>query len=217
MQNRPISILFIEDLHIVRYGIKLLIKTQSRVMCNVSEASCLSEAVDLCNTNDYDVVLLDLSLPDSDYCISLRKLKELGLINKTLILTSNKDEQIIRKCFSLGSTGYILKNGSPEELMRAILTVKRGDKYYCSEAVQAVLNGGRRVSPDNPDLPNLLSKREFEVVQLIAKDYSNIQIAEFTHLSVRTVEGHRRNIRSKLNIKTTTGLIKYAMELMPRV
>lgn len=216
MQNKPISILFIEDLHIVRYGIKLLIKTQSRITCTVTEAASLSEAIGLCDSHEFDVVLLDLSLPDSDYCISLRKLKELGMINKTLILTSNKDEQIIRKCFALGSTGYILKNGSPEELIRAILTVKRGDKYYCNEAVAAVLNGGKRERADNPDLPNLLSKREFEVVQLIAKDYSNVQIAEFTHLSVRTVEGHRRNIRSKLNIKTTTGLIKYAMELLPR-
>lgn len=215
MQNNPISILIIDDLKIVRSGIKLLIKTQSKISFRVIEASNLLEAIELCGSYVFDVVLLDLNLPDNDYCVSLRKLKELGLINKTLILTSNKDEKTIRNCFELGAKGYILKNDSPEELIRAILIVKHGDKFYCNEAVDAVMNCDKKENNDHPVLPNHLSKREYEIVQFIAKDYSNVQIAELTNLSVRTVEGHRRKIRSKLKIKTTVGLIKYAMNLVP--
>lgn len=212
MLIKPISILFVEDLHIVRHGIKLFLKTQNRISCIVTEASSFSEAIDLTDQHVFDVILLDLSLPDIDYYSSLRKLKELKLIHKTLVLTSNRDEQIIRKCFSIGSNGYLLKLCSPEELVRAIMTVKRGDKYYCSEAAQALLNGGKKEMVDDPLKESPLSDRELEVLALIAKDMKNEQIAQQIFISIRTVEGHRRNIRKKLKITTTAGLIKYAIE-----
>jgi two-component system, NarL family, nitrate/nitrite response regulator NarL len=214
MHNQSLSILFVEDYHMIRHAIKLFLKSQSRVSCQVKEASSLSEANTLFASQSFDLVLLDLSLPDADYCSTLRRLKEIGMVNRTLVLTSNCDEQVIRKCFSFGIGGYLLKLCSPEELVRALITVHRGDKYYCNEAAQAVLNGGKRDLIDDPSVPGVLSKREFEILKLVARDYNNAQIADLTHLSVRTVEGHRRNIRFKLNIQTTAGLIKYALEVM---
>lgn len=211
MLNKPISILFVEDLNIVRHGIKLCLKTQNNFNCVVSEATSFSEALELLKTHFFDVILFDLSLPDGEYCANLRKLKELKMINKTLVLTSNKDEQIIRKCFSIGSNGYVLKMCSPEELVKAIRTIYRGDKYYCSEAAQALLNSNKKGLVDSPENDGL-SERESEILDLIAKDLKNKNMAKELFISIRTVEGHRRNIRKKLNIKTTAGLIKYAME-----
>ncbi|MGJ1411564.1 response regulator [Sphingobacterium thalpophilum] len=155
-----------------------------------------------------EVLLLDIELPDSngiDLCGDiLTRCPNMAII----ALTNHDDISYIRKMIKKGARGYVLKSTDKQSLLEAIHTVKSGKQYIDKKIQQSILE--QTIQGKKTPAPVKLTNRELEILELIANEYSNQEIAERLFLSVRTVESHRHSLNQKLNIKTTAGLVKEA-------
>lgn len=210
MQN-DLLILLAEDHTMVRKGIKLILEFQKIFNPIIHEAEDGNEVISLISNNQYDVIILDLCLPKIDGLTILRKLKNENKNLPIIILSSHNEEKIIMQTLDNGAKGYLLKNSEPEDLIKAVLTVKRGDKYYSNDVAQIII-GAKEIQTKQINFLDHLTKREKEILQLIVKGIKNKDIASKLGVSTRTIEHHRINIRTKLNIETTSGLIKFVLE-----
>ncbi|MDP5201673.1 response regulator transcription factor [Flavobacterium sp. DG2-3] len=162
-----------------------------------------------------DVLILDISMPKKDGIETLKEFNEKQLPCNVIILSSYDDLKIIKEVMKLGAKGYLTKNCAGENIIEAVEAVYQGQEYFSDAVRQKIFNTFK----DNPKLnPNaiienpLLSPRELEIIILIALEYSGKEISEKLFISAHTVETHRKNIMKKLNIKSTIGLVKYALK-----
>ncbi len=206
-----LKILMAENHKMFRKGIKLMLEFSQFKNTKVIEVDNGIDALAALKQQRFDVTLLDLNMPKMDGMTLLRKLKAENIDANVLVLSSHCENNMIRQTLDNGALGYLLKDSGPEELFKAIDTVRKGQKYYSNEVTQLIL-GAREKKQDNSIYDEVLSVREIQILKLIVKDMSNEQIADTLNISKRTVEGHRRNIRTKLKIKTTTGLLKFGLE-----
>ena len=170
----------------------------------MNAASCLGFFVN----NTADVILMDISMPGMDgveLCAIMNE-KYPGVF--ILGLSTFNQGLYIKKMMENGASGYILKNSSKEELLKAIHTVNSGGIFFSGEAGEALKEYQKSSKAQMPEL----SPREKEILGLIAEGYTNPQIAEKIFLSPFTVDSHRKNLLAKLNIKNTACLIKLAVE-----
>lgn len=199
---------FITDDHpVVIEGIHSLLQNEKGIEWAgqaMNAQSCLGFFVN----NTADVVLMDISMPDMDGVELCAVMKEKYPGVFILGLSTFNQGLYIKKMMENGASGYILKNSSREELIKAIHTVHEGGIYFSGEAGEA-LKEYQKSSPQ--ELPALTS-REKEVLELIAQGYTNPQIAEKIFLSSFTVDSHRKNLLAKLNVKNTASLIRLAVE-----
>ena len=209
---KKIKILFAEDHEMFRKAIITSLETQTEFIPDIYEAKDGVEALDLALKNDIDVFLLDINLPKKDGITLSKLLHEKLKKPKILALTMHNEDYMIRQVLDAGVLGYILKNSAIDELSKAILTVNNGDKYYSNEVAQIIINGGER----GKEITNILkleeslSKRELQVLKLIAEEKSNREISEILNISDRTVGNHRNKLMEKLNVKKSIGLAVYA-------
>jgi len=216
--KKELKILLADDHAVVRNGIKLMLSQQKMFVPVIYEVEDGEEAIDAARSNSYDIILLDINLPKQNGIqVTKNLLKKIKDI-KILALTMHKEEFVIKKIIAAGALGYLLKNTGIDELTKAILTVSSGNKYFCNEAAQALISDSKKETPPsklfnlNLDYNNVLSNREKEVMLLIVKEHSSTQIAEKLFISKRTVDGHRKSIITKLNLKNTAGIVKYALQ-----
>ena len=156
-----------------------------------------------------DVVLMDVSMPVMDGLEAMEHLAQDMPEVRVLILSMHDDQEYILKLMQLGASGYVLKDVASEELLRAIRTVYSGNTFISSRAADRLFKN-RQTTENLPK--TVLTKREVTVVTMIAEGQGSKEIASFLDISVRTVETHRQNIKSKLDIYTPAGLTKYAIE-----
>lgn len=199
---------FITDDHpVVIEGIHSLLqheKDMDWVGQAMNAKSCLGFFVN----NTADVVLMDINLPDIsgvELC-SLMKEKYPGIM--ILGLSTFNQGLYIKKMMENGASGYILKNASKEELINAIHAVHEGNIFFSGEVSQALQDYQKFSQVELP----VLSRREKEILILIAEGYTNPEIAEKLFVSHFTVDSHRKNLLAKLNAKNTASLIRFAME-----
>ncbi|GLR15590.1 response regulator [Portibacter lacus] len=161
-----------------------------------------------------DVILMDISL-GSESGITLTK--EILITYpevRILALSMHFEDNYIVKILEAGAKGYILKDSGSEEMLRAINTVNNGNTYYSNHVSSVLIKHiTQGTKPTGRSLEVPLTKRELEVLKLIAEEYSNPEIAEKLYISIRTVDTHRRNLLDKLDVKNTAGLVKYAMKI----
>ncbi len=161
-----------------------------------------------------DVLLLDINLPDlSGIEVSKRLNTEFPNV-KVIALSMHNEESIVSEMLKNGARGYILKNTGREELVQAIHTVAEGLTYF-SKAVTETIMGSLTKKPaakKNFALAPKLSYREKQILSLIVKEYTNPEIAEQLFISLKTVETHRSNLISKLNVRNTAGLVRATIE-----
>jgi DNA-binding NarL/FixJ family response regulator len=156
-----------------------------------------------------DIVLLDLTMKEMSGFEVLEKIKKQKTKIKIIAISMHEDGNYISKCARLGAHGYLLKNTAEEELLKAIYKVQAGHKYY-SEKISSLMIQYMSIEGSNP---KKLSKKENEILQLIAKGLTSKEIAPMLFISVRTVETHRNNILKKLEVKNTAELINKATKL----
>jgi DNA-binding NarL/FixJ family response regulator len=164
---------------------------------------------------DVDVFLMDINMPDITGIELTRKLKEIKPDARVLALTMYDDFEYVENMIKSGADGYILKTAGLEELSLAIKSVARGVKFFGNEIQEIVFNkiGGKGVAGvtgSNTEKQANLTKREIEIISLIAKEYTTQEIADKLFISTRTVETHRKNIISKTRVKSIIGLLKFA-------
>jgi DNA-binding NarL/FixJ family response regulator len=210
-----IRILLVDDQSLVRSGLMKLLEPQKEFQV-VGEAGDGEEALAMVKKLQPDIVLMDLSMPKMS---GLEATKLIGVKYpnvRVLVLTMHENEEYVFQILKAGAGGYILKDSGRDELVKAIQTVARGEKFFSSRIseimVQGYLKKGEAKGPsdDSDDLP--LTKREREVLAFIAEGLNNQQIAEKLFISPRTVDTHRTNIMQKLDIHDTANLVRFAIE-----
>jgi DNA-binding NarL/FixJ family response regulator len=209
-----INVLLAEDHNIVRDGIRYLLETESSIKV-VDEASNGAEVMTKVEAgSDADIILTEINMPGMTGLDLARHIANLYPGKKVIILSMIDNEKYVTEAFDAGACGYLLKNVSKDELVFAIRHVVSGGKYLCSELAMKMLSrvAQGNMLPDEGQKPEVrLSRRETEVLLLIAEGYTNNEIANKLFTSRRTIEGHRKNLIEKTGARNTASLIKFAV------
>ena len=205
-----IRILIADDHGVLRAGLRALLNTEADLQV-VGEAASGLEALQMAIQLKPDVVLMDISMPALDGLEATRRLVEKQPQVRVLLLTIHEDEALLREAIRSGAAGYIIKRAVESELINAIRSTAAGGTYIHPSLARALLDTVARPSAADK-VRERLTARETEILQSIAQGYTNRQIASLLHLSVRTVETHRANVRAKLRISSRSGLVRYAVE-----
>lgn len=208
-----ISVLLCDDHTVVRTGLKSLLNNHSKIKV-IGEAAEGDEAIAKAAKLQPDIILMDLSMPQGkDGMTATKEIKEKFPHIEILILTMHEDEEYLYRALEAGASGVLLKSAPHHELIEAIYALHQGDAYLFPKAVKRLLedylaqDGGER-----SDSFHQLSNREREVLTLIARGYSNKEIGEKLFISVKTVETHRRNLMTKLEMRTRPELVNLALK-----
>ena len=164
---------------------------------------------------DIDVLLLDINLPGMSGLEVCKKLTATHPTVHILALTMHNTESFVTEILKNGAMGYILKNTGKAELVKAINTVSKGQSYFSEEVTQTIMKSLVAQRPRGskyPDSAPIISRREREVLALIVREYTTTEIAEELHISLKTVESHRRSLLTKLNVRNSAGLVRVACE-----
>ncbi|HEY7095090.1 MAG TPA: response regulator transcription factor [Terriglobales bacterium] len=202
-------LLIVDDHEVVRDGIKSLFDIQHETTL-FGDASTAAEAVQLVSEQNWDVVVLDLSLSGRSGLDVLKELKQIRPRLPVLILSMHSEEQYARRAFKAGAAGYITKDSSRVELLKAIDKVRNGGKYVSpalAEKLIVYLETGAETSPQEA-----LSDREFEVLRLIASGKTVSEIADLLGLSVKTISTYRTRVLQKMHMETNAELTHYAVQ-----
>ncbi len=203
-----IRILVADDHAIVRQGLKQIV-ADTPDMVVAGEASNGQEALDKALKDDYDVVLLDLTMPVRSGLDVLKEIKSQKPELPVLILSMHPEEQYAVRALKAGAAGYLTKESAPEELITAIRKVSGGSKYVTvslAEKLAFILEPGA----EKP-LHQTLSDREYQVMCMLASDKAVPEIAKELLLSVNTIRTYRSRVLRKMNLKSNTELIRYAI------
>jgi DNA-binding NarL/FixJ family response regulator len=213
MTKPAISVLVIDDHQLIIDGLKLIFEVEKGIEF-AGGANNMHEALTFLSKTQVDVVLADISMPGHSGIEVTKKIKEIYPEIQVLALTMHEDIAMISAMIEAGASGYLLKRTNMNEVIEAINTVA-GKKKYLGGEVQAILmdNLIHREPADTPTKSDSgeLTRREKEILNLVAKEFNNEEIANKLFISERTVETHRRNIFTKTNTKSIVGLIKYAL------
>ena len=207
-----VKILIADDHELIHNGIINILKPLKRYKI-VGKAVNGEDAIEKARLLDPDIILMDISMPVLNGIEATRIISKTMPEIKILALTQHEENEYVVEILKAGGSGYLLKNSKKQEFVDAIESVLSGKKVFSNKISEQLFN--RLVNPphendknEEPEIP--LTKREIEIIQNIADDLSNQQIADKLHISLRTVETHRRNLMQKLNVKTVVALLKYA-------
>jgi DNA-binding NarL/FixJ family response regulator len=205
-------VLIVDDHPMMRNGLAQLIGNEPDLkVC--AEAGTAGQAIDIVTKQKFDLALLDISLPDKS---GLELIKDIRALQPELpvLIVSMHDEMIYaERVLRAGGRGYIMKQAGGEKFLAAIRQVLSGQIYVSDHMSARILEvfSGRQPASHSSSPVRTLSDREFEVFQLIGQGIGTREIAAKLHLSVKTVEVHRANIKEKLALKTATELVRYAV------
>jgi len=206
-------ILIVDDHPFFREGLKSLL-AQNAAFEVVGEAGEGDEALKKAEDLRPDLVIMDITLPDMSGIEVTRNIRESLPDTKVVMLSMHHKVDYITKAFEAGATGYFTKETATEKLVECIKTVMKGDYYVDSslshEVVKSLLKSSEKESESTEGEYTALTPREQEVLRLIAEGLSNKEIANSLFISPKTVENHRTNIMSKLDLHSTMELVRYA-------
>jgi DNA-binding NarL/FixJ family response regulator len=214
MITTDVNILIADDHKMIRDGLRLMLSLQNREFnFFITEATNGGEAIALCLKKDFDIVLLDYQMPKFNGDDVAQRIRIYKPKSKIIILSNYDERSFVQSSVNKGVSGYILKDINTEDLLTAFRTVLDGGTYFSANVQEKTLEeNGQAPEKDIKQLSRQLglSSREIEVLQLIANELTNEEIAQKLTISKRTVDTHRMNLLFKLRAKNTVGLIKFA-------
>jgi two-component system, NarL family, response regulator NreC len=220
--QQQIRIVLVDDHDIVRTGLKSFLETQEGFQI-VGEAGSGSQAIQVSQAICPDVVVMDITMPGMDGLEATRQLKVLCPQVQILALTVHEDKQYFFEMLAAGATGYVTKQAAADELVAAIHAVAQGNVYLQPTLARWLLDDYRRLSDqdyfqetvqnDESELSEekILSKRERQVLELVAEGRTTPQISELLGISPKTVARHRERIMNKLNLHSAAELVRFAI------
>lgn len=212
MKKKAITVLLAEDHAIVREGLRTLLKLNDEFEV-VGEASTGHEAVEMALNLRPDVIVMDLAMPILNGFEATRQIRTGSPRSRVLVLSAHSDDEYVEHLLSVGVSGYLVKQNSGQVLLHAIREVMSGGTYF-SPSIAVRLENQKRQHFDRGEKESTrrpLTKREAEVLQMVAEGSANKQIAAELGISIKTVEKHRQQLMDKLNIHETAGLTRYAI------
>jgi DNA-binding NarL/FixJ family response regulator len=205
-----VHILLIDDHPLVTDGVKTMLATQEGIVVSAA-AKTAKEALSILEQSTFEIILLDLSLPDMDGLALCSEIRKSNQCSKIIALTSTNETGIITQFLQRGGNGFLLKNMERQELIEAIEQVQLGKIYLCKGANEKILEQYRNVEVATQQAP-VLTRREKEILQLLNEGLTGPQIAKQLFLSPLTVETHRKNLMQKLNANNAQMLLKLARQ-----
>jgi DNA-binding NarL/FixJ family response regulator len=199
-----IRVLLADDHKIVRDGLKRILAASTDIQV-AGEAASGDEALALVKANDYDVAMLDMSMPGLAGIDLIKRLKLERPKLRLLVLSMHAEHQYAARALKAGAAGYLTKDSAAEQLVVALRKIAAGGVHISEAAAASLVAGGK--------LPHeALSDREFEVLRLLVEGLGPTEIAARLHLSVKTVSTHKTRILDKLHLGSTAELVRYALE-----
>ncbi|MBC7937918.1 MAG: response regulator transcription factor [Rhizobacter sp.] len=202
-----IKVFIVDDHYMVIEGIHSLLQHEAGIEWAghaTNAASCIS----FLQNNATDVILMDINLPDKSGIDLCREVKRAHPAIQVLALSTFNQQSFIEKMLDSGASGYLLKNATQEEIVEGIETVVKGKQYLSFDAATAL-----RQAPENNGSTVVITRREKEVLGLIANGLTNGEIAQQLFISTATVDTHRKNLLAKFDVKNTALLIKMAAQM----
>lgn len=205
-----INLLIADDHQLLLDGISSLLANEPDIHIAATALNG-EEVLALVEQHDYDVCLLDISMPGIDGIETARLVKQRKPGMRIIILTTYNDRQIVEELLETGISGYLLKNSTRQELLEAIRKVHAGGLYFSDEVHRTLMQNYVKLNRDRLQPKDVvLTHRELEVLQLLAQEFTNDGIAARLNISYRTVETHRKNLLQKTHSHNLAGLLKYA-------
>ena len=205
-----VKMIIADDHRLIRNGVKLMLANQSMFNFQITEVTSGEELIELINKESFDFIILDISLPKMSGIEVLKYMKKKEIQIPVLIQSMHEEIDIIRQALEYDAKGYILKSSEKDEIVNAICTIFEGNRYLNQDVSMIFAN---EVSKNlSVKSKTDLSVRQIEILKSLAKGKSNDDLAEIYSLSKRTIEGHRAKILKKLNLKTTSDLVRYVFE-----
>lgn len=210
-----INLLIVDDQQIIIDGLSALLRDVKDIVISgmCSDPFLLMNMVE---KFEPDVILMDFNMPGKDGIECIREVLEKNPKQKILMLTGYDDIALIREALRCGASGYVLKNIGKEELLKAIKTVANGSRFLDEHVQDKVIQSFTDNDPEKEersaatDMQGLLSKREQEVLKMIAEGKKSSEIAQLLFISINTVDTHRKNILAKCEVKNTAELMSFA-------
>ncbi len=199
-----IRVLLADDHRIVREGLRALLETSEDIQV-VGEASDGREALSLAQEVQPDVVVMDLAMPSLNGVDATKRLRAALPETQVVVLSMHATEAHVRPALRAGARGYLLKGAGLSDLLTAVRAVAAGDAFFSPQIAAFLL--------DRPDPGDSLTSREREVLQLVGEGRSSAEIARLLHISVKTVEGHRARLMTKLRARNVADLVRGAIRL----
>ncbi len=203
------KVLIADDHEVVREGLKQIVRKLNS-FSELDEAATGNETLKMIENNEYDLIIMDISMPEKSGLDILQTLKDRKEKAPILILSIHAEEQYAIRALKLGASGYLCKNSVYKELALAINTILQGGRYISSSLAEKILfdrKDGMNISPHEK-----LSEREFQIMCMIAKGKSVNEIAEDLFISNKTVSTHRARILEKMGLGKNAELTNYALK-----
>ena len=207
-----VNLIIADDHAVLREALCEMLKARGKYQI-VAQAKDGEELLALLKQQRPDIVIMDLAMPKVDGLAALERLSTTGSEQPpVLMLSADQGERNVRAALKAGAKGYVPKNAGIEELEFAISSILAGKTYLSPSVTSALIAGNGDVHSGGENTLSVLTKREVEILKLIAEGHPNRTIAKTLHISTRTVDTHRSNILKKLNVKTNAELVKIAIQ-----
>lgn len=207
-----IRLLIVDDHPILCQGLRALLRYYDDIEV-VGEAHTGEEAIARVDEWEPDVVLMDIAMPGMNGIETTRRIRQEHPQTRVLVLTQHEERQYVIPVLRAGASGYLLKSALSSDLITALRAVARGETFLYSPLSSVLVEELQRYQVESPAIgPESLTPREREILQHIAEGKTNNQIAAELSLSVKTVEWHRTNLMSKLDVHNAAELVRYALE-----
>lgn len=213
--SEKIRLYLADDHQILIDGLVAVLKTNKSfevVGYSLSGENLVDEVAD----KNIDILIMDINMPGKDGIDVLKEFNSKGFSCNVIVFSSFDDIKLIKEVLQLGAKGYLTKQSAGENIIEAINTIYNGEEYYSKSVREKIFlsfTGRETESTANIQIsPEAITDRELEILKLISLEYSGKEISEALFISTNTVETHRKNLIKKLNVKTTVGLVKFALK-----
>ncbi len=202
-----ISVLIADDHKLIRETWSYILNNDPRFVV-VGECGDSEQAVEMARAKRPQIVLMDINMNPISGFEATEKIRKVSPGSKIIGVSMHSQPAYAKKMLQVGAKGYVTKNSSKEEMIKAILEVQNGNKYICEEIKN---NISELVLEENKDMPNVnsLTEREIQIINFIKEGLSSKEIAEQLNISLKTVEVHRHNILKKLKLKNSASLVNF--------
>lgn len=210
----PLNVLIVDDHKMIRDGLKVMLSSfKKQLHFHIEEAESGEQALKKIGRQDFHLVIIDYHMPGISGAETILRILRYKPNTKILGLSNYDELPYIQNMLDAGAKGYVLKNIDPPQMLAAIRTILEDKNYYSNEVATKLLEVNRKDKINSVRQMNQLTRRELEVLKMIAMEMTNEEIAEKLSIGKRTVDSHRQNLLHKLHAKNSVGLIKAAYKL----